>query len=479
MRPTPSVRIAVAAATSLILTGGGGTNPVQAAGAQLASRNVIVMLSDQLPAMPAELGQRAERAAAISAAQAPVLSHLQASGATRIHSFLLINAVAANVSAAEEQALAAHPLVQAVVPERVIKLSRDLRGPALASSDSSGGGISKRGSTAPLCNTLEPEALQLVNGAFTDPAIPQAQRILDGTGKWITGEGVKIAFLADGLDPNITGFVRPDGTSVFSDLVDFSGDPASTPTGGKEAFGDASSIAAQDEPNGHVLRFDISQYVTPSLGTLPTSPCNIRIRGLAPGASLVGIKVFANGGLTTNTRIVQAIEYAVMHDDVDVINESFGATINPDDANDPVSLANHAAVRAGVTVVAGSGDSGNNGPLSSPSTDPWVIEVGSTTQFRVYRQVGYGADYFATEGWVSNNISAASSGGFGLVGARMPDVVAPGDVGWALCAPVEEDDQFQECTGSIQVFGGTSEAAPFTSAAAALVIQAYRSTQRP
>ena len=59
------------------------------------------------------------------------------------------------------------------------------------------------------------------------------------------------------------------------DYQDFSGDPAGTPTAGGEAFGDASSIAAQDMPNGAILTFDISQYVNPA-HALP-SPCNIRI----------------------------------------------------------------------------------------------------------------------------------------------------------------------------------------------------------
>ena len=113
----------------------------------------------------------------------------------------------------------------------------------------------------------------------------------------MTGKGVKVAFLADGLDPNLAGFIRPDGSTVFIDYQDFSGDPAGTPTGGGEAFGDASSIAAQDMPNGKPMFFDISQFVN-AAHPLP-SPCNIRIRGMAPDASLVGLKVFSNLGYTT------------------------------------------------------------------------------------------------------------------------------------------------------------------------------------
>jgi subtilase family serine protease len=64
-------------------------------------------------------------------------------------------------------------------------------------------------------------------------------------------------------------------------------------------------------------------------------------------------------------------------------------------------------------------------------------------------------------------------------------VVAPGDVGWALCAPNAESGLFTDCATSfsskptfppIQIFGGTSESSPLTAGVAALVIQAYRST---
>ena len=90
-------------------------------------------------------------------------------------------------------------------------------------------------------------------------------------------------------------FIRANGSPVFIDYEDFSGDPAGTPTDGGEAFLDASSIAAQDVSNGKALTYDISKFVA-TAHPLP-SPCNIRIRGMAPGASLVGLKVFSYRGI--------------------------------------------------------------------------------------------------------------------------------------------------------------------------------------
>jgi len=448
--------------------------------ASVALRDVIVILRDQMPNLPAIRGARAARAAALAAAQVPIVSHLQASGATHIHGFSLINAVAASVSEAEAERLAAHPLVKAVAPVVTIKLPRltEANSPRGSSRETAAPTASEASSV--LCNTLEPEALELTHTAYSDVNQPQAQRVRDGNGRFVTGEGVKVAFIADGLDTTITGFTHSDGTPVFFDYQDFSGDPAGTPTGGDEAFGDASSIAAQDTPGGEPLLFDISKVVN-AAHPLP-SPCNIRIRGMAPGASLAGLKVFSSIGVTTMTVFVQAIEWAVLHDDVDVLNESFGNNPFPDNDNDPVSLADRAAVAGGVTVVVSSGDSGYNGTMGAPSTDPYVISAGATTQFRFYAQAGFGVAPFATGGWISNNISAFSSGGFSMSGPRTPDIVAPGDQGWALCST--NTTLYTSCTNfastpapaPIETFGGTSESSPLTAGEAALVIQAYRST---
>jgi Subtilase family/Peptidase inhibitor I9 len=462
---------------ALLLSGSALPGALTAAQAQSAPEtNVIIIMRDQLPSMPALRGAREARTSAIASAQSPILSELQRAGAHKTHSFGLINAVATSVTKTEAAQLATLPLVQAVVPDRVI------RAPKRAERSSAGrGSAAPSSSSSALCNTLEPEALQLTNTAFADTSIPQAQRVRDGNGQFVTGVGVKVAYLADGLDPNIPGFIRADGSHVFIDYQDFSGDPAGTPSAAAEAFGDASSIAAQDVSNHKTLTYDISQFVSPAHPL--HSPCNIRIRGMAPGASLVGLKVFGEDGYTTTSSFVQAIEYAVSHDDVDVINESFGGAPFPDNDNDPISLANAAAVQAGVTVVVSTGDGGTAGTLGSPSTDPFVIAAGATTSFRLYAQTSFGAIALAkNRGVVSNNISSFSSGGFAQTAALTPSIVAPGDLGWALCST--DQGLFYECLNfaglptPILDFGGTSESSPLTAGEAALVIQAYRSTHR-
>jgi hypothetical protein len=446
--------------------------------AQADTKDVIVILRDQKSEVPGKRGEHQARANALATSQDSYINQLQTARSRKVTKFRTINAFATTVSKAEADQLSANPDVQAVVPDAVIRLKQRTRNRVLTGSTASAANITPTPDTSAICGTLEPEALQLTNAAFLDLSKPQAQRVRDGNGQFVTGKGVKVAFLADRLDTTVAGFTRPDGSNVFFDYQDFSGVPG--PNGGGEAFCDASSIAAQDMPNGSLLTFDLSQFVNPA-HPLP-SPCNIRIRGIAPGASLAGFNVVSDPGYVTYAAVVQAIEYAVVQDDVDVISESFGFNPYFDLENDPVSLANKMAVTAGVTVVAASGDGGPAGTLISPATDPYVISAGASTQFRIYAQTGSIPQPLANGyGYVSNNISGLSSGGFAQLAPRTVDVVAPGDSGWALCST--NQSLYPDCgnynsfgTTPIEVAFGTSESAPLVAGEAALIIQAYRST---
>jgi Subtilase family len=441
--------VVMASVSAAIISTVVATGPASAATQTAHSSDnqaVIVLMRAQHPDLKPKIQAR-QRQQAVNADQAGVVADLRGHGATHIQQLDTVSAVAATANQSEIDHIAANPQVLAVVPDRTIPrpaLPAAVAGPTHASG---GGALCTSDPAKPL---LEPEALGLTHTASADPKVPSAQSLA-------TGKGVKIAFMAEGIDINNPDFIRPDGSHVFFDYQDFSGDGINDDSGGEEAFGDASSLAAQ----GNRV-YDLSTAL-PNAG-LP-SGCTFRIRGFAPGASLAAIKVFGQFG-TTESAFVRGIDYAVNTDKVDVLSQSFGGFTFPDGAVDPLSIADEAAIAAGVTVVASSGDSGQTGTVGSPASAPDVIAAAGSTSYRLNAMAkGY-------PGFVSDNVTGLSSGGPTLDN-KYVDLLAPGMTGMAECTV---NPALFDCSQSTQVFGGTSQAAPFVAGAAALVIQAYEQT---
>jgi hypothetical protein len=438
-----------------------------------ATDRSIIIFKDQHPSLPARGPSAGARASSVASDQSGVRGELSQLHAGNVKSFQVLNGISVTISKAEAGRLQGNPAVQAVVPDLPIPAA-----PQDAAALPTASSVTPAASLQQICPPdlatplLQPEALQLMKVAF-QPGSGQtgAHDVVDGNGHRVDGTGVRVAWLADGIDINNPDFQR-DGTTIFSDYQDFTGEGTGAPTNGAEAFGDASSIAAQ----GNVT-YDLNTFNNPA-HPLPPG-CNVRIEGVAPGVSLVGLKVFGEHNLALTSYFLQAIDRAVTVDRVDVINESFGANPYPDRANDPIALADTAATQAGVAVVASSGDAGSASTIGTPSDAPGVIGVGATTSFQAYRQsVSFGSQ-LDEGGWISDNISALSSSGFTQFGPGTIDVVAPGDLGWAACTASAR--QFSGCVNNagrpsnIQLFGGTSQSSPLTAGVAALVIQAYES----
>lgn len=468
-RSSRSVRALVMAATgSLVLAG--ATQPAQAAApaaaADTAPQSVIVVLTDQLPSAPPTKAASGTRRAKATQEQDSVLAKLSGAAPAKVKHFALGNAFSATVTPAQAAQLAHDPAVAQVLPDSKVTLP-DAKPGAPAAAPKAGGPAAQSTPNAtcpadPAKPLLEPEALTSIR-AYSTTGGKSASDLANGA-------GVKVAFLADNMDPNYADFIRPDGSHVFSDYQDFSGDGPNTTDAGAEAFGDASSIAAQG-----VVVHDLSKFVNEK-HPLPAG-CNIVVKGVAPGASLVGLNVF--GKTATNSAVLQAIDYAVTVDHVDVINESLGLNQYPDSSSRNLfQVFNDQAVAAGVTVTASSGDAGTTSTIGSPATDPLVISTGATTDNRLYAQTGYAAFPFSNGKWVNDNISALSSSGITQNG-RTIDLVAPGEGNWADCSPA-----YSECRNfktvpegtDLESFGGTSESAPLTAGVAALVIQSYRNS---
>ncbi len=454
--------VPAAVALGLVPAGAAVAAAHQGSAVGAAGHEYIIILRNQNTKLNA---RSAARRAAVRSQQAPVMRQVRSLGASVVATTSLVNAVIAKMSAASASTLAANPAVAEVIPNQLIP------GPTLPAvtqatgkNGAAGAGLSR------VCGTaahpqLNPEAL------FNVQSVQANELGYDGA-------GVKVALLADGINPANPDFQRnpafasagsPAGSPVVTE-EDFSSDGVNAPTAGGEAFLDASSIAAQGNDT-----YDLSQFVS-TAHPLPAG-CDIRIQGVAPGATVLALKVFAQNNDTTTSGFFQAINYAVASG-AKVINESFSSANFPDLAADAVRMADDAAVAAGVTVVACSYDAGYTNTVSPPSTDPNVISVGATTTFRAYAQTTYGGINVpgANGRFVDNNISSLSSGGVDEAGSTV-DLVAPGDLNWALCDA--DTALYADCTnlngaGSpIELTGGTSESSPLTAGAAADVIQAY------
>jgi subtilisin family serine protease len=436
-----------------------------------AKKRTIIIFKNQLTNLPARRGTASARASAAVASQATVRAELSRVHARNVHGFQIINAISATITTAEAKHLQANPAVRAVVPD-VIRHFASLGsgpGPALPALAGRKGPreATPPSEAQPICPSnpaqpiVEPEARTVMN-------VDAAEQIVDGS-------GIKVGIVADGIDPNNPDLIRANGQHVIFDYVDMSGFGTNAPTDGREAFLDAGTIASQANQT-----YDLSGFVNPA-HPLPPG-CNIKIKGIAPGASLAVINLSGPNAGFFNSTIIQGIQWAVMHDHVNILNESIGGNPLPNTEDDPVALADQAAIAAGVTVVASSGDAGPFNNIGSPATTPGVIAAGGTQTYRVYRQTTRYGTQLSPGGWENNNITALSSDGTTEFNPATVSVVAPGDRGWSLCS--SDTTKFFGCADidhgtnppPIWAAGGTSASAPETSGTAALVLQAYAKT---
>ncbi|HEY7176219.1 MAG TPA: protease inhibitor I9 family protein, partial [Micromonosporaceae bacterium] len=165
------------------------------------AQNVIVLLRDQHTNLAVGKGMSSARVQATQRDQAPLLANAKKIGARNVRGFTLVNGFAANMTPAQMSSLAGNPAVAAILPDRPIsRPATDAQTPATGASGAAT-------DTSTICPSdpskplLEPEALQTTHTAFLDKQAPQAQNIVDGS-------GVKVAWIADGIDINNPDFIR-------------------------------------------------------------------------------------------------------------------------------------------------------------------------------------------------------------------------------------------------------------------------------
>ena len=178
--------------------GSGGSAVAAPQPSASSTERVIVTLADQLPSAPPDRAHQGQRERAARSGQDAVLGRLAGTAPSNVKHFTLGNAFSATVTTAQADALAADPAVASVVVDRDVPVP-PRRSPARRPprpGRRTGAPVNPAAcSTDPAKPQLEPEALTTMNVRSDDPAAKTAAQLgIDGT-------GVKVGFIADGINP--------------------------------------------------------------------------------------------------------------------------------------------------------------------------------------------------------------------------------------------------------------------------------------
>ncbi|WP_432980596.1 S8 family serine peptidase [Dactylosporangium sp. CA-233914] len=276
----------------------------------------------------------------------------------------------------------------------------------------------------------------------------------DSTGRLISGTGVGVALIDSGVS-QVTGL--NDNARIING-PDLSFESQAPNLRYSDTFGHGTHMAgliAGRDPGTNLLTV--------------SDPTNFT--GMAPGATLISVKVAAADGATDVSQVIAAIDWVVAHRDdpalnIKVLNLSFGTDSTQDEQLDPLSHAVESAWKKGITVVVSGGNDGTTrDSLSMPAANPYVIAVGA-------------ADLKGTEARADDVVADFSSRGNAT---RSVDLTAPGRSIVGLRDPGSYIDVNYptglvpgDTTGRYFRGSGSSQAAAITSGAAALLLQ-----QRP
>ena len=397
---------------------------------------VIVFLKNQ-PALRQEASTRyGRRSALIQAAQTPYLDQLRQLGATDVHGYQLVNAISARVPAAALGADLRQPRGRVGDPGQPDRRgrrprsrpgARPRRRPGRAARGAGATAASSKPTTvtAPpgTCSAttpqLSPDGLSLTG---TDSAAPgrgdRALARLHRRGRQGRVPGRRYrpvqrqpAARRQAGDHRLPGLQRRRHVAPRPRAARRSSTPTRSPGRARQVY-NVAGFSAQ----------------------APASPCDIRIEGTAPGASLVALKVFSNDNISTTSGFLQAIDYAVNVEHVNVLNESFGSNPFPDVTSlDAVKEFNDMATAAGVTVVVAAGDAGTSTRSARPpptrTSSPSARRPTSASTRRPTTRARTSSRPPAGRTTTSARCPAA---GTPRTGSTL-DLVAPGDLSFSSC----------------------------------------------
>jgi serine protease AprX len=341
-------------------------------------------------------------------------AQVEALGGRLTHELGVIGGVAASVTPAQHEALAADPGLR-------VALDRPLH---LAT-----GGLPGIGS--PIGQDTHFPTLVGADGLHAE-----------GT----DGYGVTIALLDTGVFPHWGLARRPDGSPRILAGYDAVTDHPLPPAQTSDLSGHGS----------HVASVMVSSVRSPGM----------KHNGIAPAADLVLVKAFDRDGRGTYADAIRGIDWVLQHQaayGIRVLNLSFSAELRSHYWEDPLNQAVMAAWKSGIVVVASAGNFGPE-PMSVgvPGNVPYVITVGAMT------------DSYTPEDPSDDLLASFSAAGPTFEGFVKPEVVAPGGhiMGLMHQNATLRREYPQYVAGDYYfVMSGTSQAAGVVSGVAALILQ--------
>ena len=229
-----------------------------------------------------------------------------------------------------------------------------------------------------------------------------------------TGIGVGVAVVDSGIDQDDNIGIALNAPVYVEDFTGLTTKGKSGPNGGSSGpdwYGHGQHIAGIISSNGKD-------------STCPS--CNTSFVGVAPGVSLINLKVLDASGEGSDSSVIAAINRAIALKNtynIRVMNLSLGRPVYESYTQDPLCQAVEAAWNAGIVVVVSAGNDGRDntfgndgyGTINAPGNDPYVLTVGAM------RDLG-------TPNRSDDLIASYSSKGPTMIDHVVkPDLVAPGN----------------------------------------------------